>query len=133
MFSPNTFIVLQYPYLAQITQHAPWVYLVDTVLVQARLPRRLVEKLDELVELGLFSSRSEVVAEAVRRLILEYGRVVEEDVVFIEKYLSGEKPAPTTSSVAEEVDLEEAMRKVRGFLGSNRVEDAITYIRGKRR
>ncbi len=104
----------------------------NTVLVQARLPRRLVEKLDELVELGLFSSRSEVVAEAVRRLILEYGRVVEEDVVFIEKYLSGEKPTPTTSSVAEEVDLEEAMRKVREFFGSDRVEDAIAYIRGRR-
>ncbi len=104
----------------------------STTLVQTRLPRKLVEKLDELVELGLFSSRSEVVAEAVRRLILEYDRLLDEDLAFIEKYLSGKKPTVTTN-VAEEVNVKEALRRVQEIFGSSRVEDAIAYLRGRRR
>ncbi len=101
----------------------------NTILVQARLPRKLVEKLDELVEEGLFSSRSEAVAEAVRRLVLEYDRLIGEDVVFVEKYIAGRKPRVEAGSI--EVDLEEARRKLREVFGSDRVEDALARIRGR--
>ncbi len=100
----------------------------DTVLVQVRLPRNLVEKLDELVRLGLFSSRSEIVVEAVRRLILEYGRVIKEDVILIEEYICGKKPN-VTSSVAKEVDVEEALKKIKEFIDSDKVEDVIRWVR----
>jgi len=36
--------------------------------VQIRLTRELVEKIDKLVEVGLYPNRSEAVRDAVRRL-----------------------------------------------------------------
>ena len=36
------------------------------ILVQVRLPYKVVEKIDRLIELGFYFSRSEVVADAVR-------------------------------------------------------------------
>ena len=38
--------------------------------VQIRLTRELVEKVDKLVEVGLYPNRSEAVRDAVRRLRL---------------------------------------------------------------
>ncbi|MBR9683634.1 ribbon-helix-helix protein, CopG family [Candidatus Woesearchaeota archaeon] len=51
--------------------------------VQIRLTSKLVEKLEELVEDGLYPNKSEAVRDAVRRLILEQelgelGEMIEE-------------------------------------------------------
>ena len=39
--------------------------------VQVRLGHGLVRKIDELVDTGLYSSRSDVLRDAVRRLVLD--------------------------------------------------------------
>lgn len=39
--------------------------------IQIRLTKKLVEKIDEIVEEGFYPNRSEAVRDAVRRLILE--------------------------------------------------------------
>lgn len=39
--------------------------------IQVRLSRGLVEKMDDLVDTEIYSSRSDVVRDAVRRLILD--------------------------------------------------------------
>jgi Arc/MetJ-type ribon-helix-helix transcriptional regulator len=39
--------------------------------VQIRLTNGIIKKVDDLVESGLYSSRSEVVRDAVRRLVLD--------------------------------------------------------------
>ena len=41
-------------------------------LVAFKVPRRLLELLDRLIDAGVFDSRSEAVREAVRRLVAEY-------------------------------------------------------------
>ncbi|RLF91962.1 CopG family transcriptional regulator [Thermococci archaeon] len=48
-----------------------------TVKVSARIPKGLVEKMDKLVEEGLYSSRSEIIKEALRDFLLRR-RVVED-------------------------------------------------------
>jgi len=42
-----------------------------TALIQARLPMGLIEKIDHLVETGLYSSKSDVIKDAVRKLVLQ--------------------------------------------------------------
>lgn len=39
--------------------------------IQVRLSHGLVEKMDDFVETGLYSSRSDIVRDAVRRLVLD--------------------------------------------------------------
>ena len=42
-----------------------------TVKVSARIPKGLAERMDRLVEEGLYSSRSEVIKDALRRFLLD--------------------------------------------------------------
>lgn len=44
------------------------------MLVQVRMPPRLVQQLDRMAEEGLYSSRSEAILDSVRRLVLGYER-----------------------------------------------------------
>jgi len=44
------------------------------VVIHVRLPKGLVEKIDQLVEKGLFMSRSEVVRFAIMVVVGEYGK-----------------------------------------------------------
>ena len=45
-----------------------------SMLVQVRMPPRLVQQLDRMTEEGLYSSRSEAILDSVRRLVLGYER-----------------------------------------------------------
>ncbi|MDY6775647.1 ribbon-helix-helix domain-containing protein [Halorutilales archaeon Cl-col2-1] len=42
--------------------------------VQARIPEKVEEELDELIETGEYASRSEVIREALRKLLAENRR-----------------------------------------------------------
>jgi Arc/MetJ-type ribon-helix-helix transcriptional regulator len=42
-----------------------------TVKVSARIPKGLAKRMDRLVEEGLYSSRSEVIKDALRRFLLD--------------------------------------------------------------
>ena len=39
--------------------------------VQIRINRKMIEKIDQLVEAGVYSNRSEVIRDATRRLVFE--------------------------------------------------------------
>ena len=39
--------------------------------VQIRINRKIIEKIDQLVESGVYSNRSEVIRDAARRLVIE--------------------------------------------------------------
>ena len=39
--------------------------------VQIRINRKIIEKIDQLVEAGVYSNRSEVIRDAARRLVIE--------------------------------------------------------------
>ena len=40
--------------------------------VQIRINRKIIEKIDQLVESGVYSNRSEVIRDATRRLVIEF-------------------------------------------------------------
>ena len=40
--------------------------------VQIRINRKIIEKIDQLVEAGVYSNRSEVIRDATRRLVIEF-------------------------------------------------------------
>jgi Arc/MetJ-type ribon-helix-helix transcriptional regulator len=40
--------------------------------VQIRINRKMIEKIDQLVEAGVYSNRSEVIRDATRRLVIEF-------------------------------------------------------------
>jgi Arc/MetJ-type ribon-helix-helix transcriptional regulator len=39
--------------------------------VQIRINRKIIERIDQLVEAGVYSNRSEVIRDAARRLVIE--------------------------------------------------------------
>lgn len=41
------------------------------VPVQIRINRKMIDKIDQLVEAGVYSNRSEVIRDATRRLVIE--------------------------------------------------------------
>lgn len=49
----------------------------ENVKVSLYLPERLEEKVEELVEAGTFTTKTDVYQEAVRRLLLDYERMEE--------------------------------------------------------
>ncbi len=42
------------------------------ISVQIRINRKIIEKIDQLVEEGVYSNRSEVIRDATRRLVIEF-------------------------------------------------------------
>jgi Arc/MetJ-type ribon-helix-helix transcriptional regulator len=41
------------------------------ISVQIRINRKIIERIDQLVEAGVYSNRSEVIRDAARRLVIE--------------------------------------------------------------
>lgn len=42
--------------------------------VQIRFTRKLIEKIDDLIETGIYSNRSEAIRDATRRLVMEFSQ-----------------------------------------------------------
>ncbi|MBN1166078.1 MAG: ribbon-helix-helix protein, CopG family [Methanospirillaceae archaeon] len=43
-----------------------------TILVKIRIPEYLIKKIDNLQERGIYTSRTEVILDSVRRLVFAY-------------------------------------------------------------
>lgn len=42
--------------------------------VQIRFTRKLIERIDELIDSGIYSNRSEAIRDATRRLVIEFSQ-----------------------------------------------------------
>ena len=99
----------------------------ERVVVQARLPARLVRELDRLTEEGYYGSRTEAIADAIRHLLERYrrgGRLAR----MVRLYLVGRRPRPVP---LEEVNIEEAMRALRESLGTDDLDRVMDVLRGR--
>ena len=101
-------------------------------LLQVRLSEELLEKLDELVRLGLFKSRSEAVSEALRRLILEYSAVTDDLSMTVALYMLGRLERNLGPGDKFEIDEAEAKRNIERFFGTSEVEEVIDKVRGRK-
>ena len=104
----------------------------ESVLLQVRVPMRIVKELDRLIEAGIFRSRSEAVAESLRRLLLEYSTLVEEESFIVEMYLSGKLERNLSPDDTVEVSVEEAKENLAKFFGTADVDAILRRIRGGR-
>ena len=103
-----------------------------TRLLQVRLPERIVREVDKLIELGLFRSRGEVVAEALRRLIMDYSSLADDLSGVIELYLSGRLERDLKPKTRVEIDFEEARRRILDFFGTDDVDEVLEAVRRRR-
>ena len=96
-----------------------------TVLVQARLPERLVQGLDRLVEEGWYRSRTDALEDAIRRLLMR----------FMARSEAGRLAARRLEGRLEDVDPldivlgEDARRDVVEAFGTDNVDEVIKVIR----
>ncbi len=104
----------------------------DKVLIQIRIPRKLADKIDKLIDAGFFSSRSELVGEAIRRLILDYELAINEISFIVDQYLSGKLKRNKGIKDKIEINIEKAKKNLIEIFGSDVIEDAINIIRRRK-
>ncbi|MEM3995376.1 MAG: ribbon-helix-helix protein, CopG family [Thermofilum sp.] len=98
------------------------------VLLQVRVPESMVAALDRLVEAGVFRSRSEAVAEGIRRVLSAYS-VLGEGLSLIERYVAGRAEKSLGPGSLVEVDVEEARRRIAAFFGTDDVSEVLRRLR----
>ncbi len=98
----------------------------ERVVVQVRLPARLVRELDRLTEEGYYGSRTEAIADAIRHLLERYRRGGGLARV-VRLYLLGRRPRPPKL----EVDVDEAVRNIRESLGTDDPDRVMDILRGR--
>ncbi len=96
-----------------------------TVLVQARLPERLVREIDRLVEEGWYKSRTDALEDAVRRLLLRF-RVADEIGRLTLYRLEGRLTDVDPLDIVVEDDVRSDLREV---FGTDDVDQVMRIIR----
>jgi Arc/MetJ-type ribon-helix-helix transcriptional regulator len=99
------------------------------VLLRVRLPELLVQELDNLVAKGYFQSRSEAVAEAIRRLLLAYSVSSRIPGSMFKLTIEGSSRQDLGPGDTFEIDVEEARKHILEFFGSDSVDDIIRKTR----
>lgn len=102
-----------------------------TVLLQVRVPEAIVKELDKLVAAGYFKSRSEAVAEGIRRLLLAYSGVSSGIEAAIRLYAEGALERDLGPEEPFHVDVEEARKRVLEFFGTDDIDEIVRKLRAR--
>jgi len=84
-----------------------------TILVQIRLPRKLVEEIDNLIRKGYYSSRTSFFEDAARRRLEEVRFASNELMYFVREYLEGKLERTLTEKAKIIIDLNEAKKRLK--------------------
>ncbi|HDD69430.1 MAG TPA: ribbon-helix-helix protein, CopG family [Candidatus Korarchaeota archaeon] len=95
------------------------------VVIQVRLPAKLVRELDKLTEEGYYSNRTEAIADAIRHLLERYGRGGKTARV-VRMYLLGRRPS---SPGKLEVDVESARQYLIEQFGTDELDVIVARMR----
>jgi Arc/MetJ-type ribon-helix-helix transcriptional regulator len=101
------------------------------VVIQVRLPSGLVEKLDQLTELGLYRDRTEAITDSIRHLLDKYLR---EDPLsrMVNLYLMGKLPRNASIDEVGVVEEAEEVRQVMiSLFGTDDIDEIISRLRGR--
>lgn len=98
------------------------------MIVQVRMPPRLVQLLDRMAEEGLYSSRSEAILDSVRRLVIGYERSDRFKRALIRSYL-GRKGSGSVDDLAQEIDPDEIASAIRKAFKTESIDEIITEVR----
>jgi Arc/MetJ-type ribon-helix-helix transcriptional regulator len=102
-----------------------------TVLLQVRVPETLVKELDKLVAAGCFKSRSEAVAEGIRRLLLAYSGAAGSIASLARLYAEGVLERDLEPGTPFEIDVDEARRRILEFFGTDSVDEVMRKVRAR--
>jgi Arc/MetJ-type ribon-helix-helix transcriptional regulator len=97
-------------------------------MVQVRMPPRLVEALDHMAGEGLYTSRSEAILDAVRRLALAYERKDPFRQALVRSYM-GKKGKGSIDDLILEVDIPETSEAIQKAFPNASIEDIINEVR----
>jgi len=95
------------------------------VIIQVRLPAKLVKELDRLTEEGYYSNRTEAIADAVRHLLEKYGRGGKIARI-VRMYLLGRRPS---SPGKIKIDAEGARQYLVKHFGTDELDLIIARVR----
>ena len=98
-----------------------------TVLIQLRLPIKLVEKMDRLIKLGYYSSRSEFISDLIRSL--DERKFGDELALYIEDYLNGRIKRERDLKLRVEINVEDARRRFKEIFGTDDVSKILDWVR----
>jgi Arc/MetJ-type ribon-helix-helix transcriptional regulator len=102
-----------------------------TALLQVRVPETLVRELDKLVAAGYFKSRSEAVAEGIRRLLLAYSGAAGSIASLARLYAEGVLERDLEPGTPFEIDVDEARRRILEFFGTDSADEAVRKVRAR--
>ncbi|MCC6003111.1 MAG: hypothetical protein LM590_02085 [Thermofilum sp.] len=99
------------------------------ILLQVRVPEVVVKELDRLVAAGYFKSRSEAVAEGIRRLLLAYSGAAGGAGSLVRLYVEGALKRDLGPGDTFEINVEEARRRILKFFGTDSVNEVLRKTR----
>jgi Arc/MetJ-type ribon-helix-helix transcriptional regulator len=102
-----------------------------TVLLQVRVPEAVVRELDRLVAAGYFKSRSEAVAEGIRRLLLAYSGAAGSVASLARLHAEGVLERDLDPGTPFEVNVEEARRRILEFFGTDSIDEVVRRMRAR--
>ncbi len=95
------------------------------------MPETLVKELDKLVAAGYFKSRSEAVAEGIRRLLLAYSGAAGSVASLARLYTEGLLERDFEPGTPFEIDVDEARRRILEFFGTDSVDEVVRKVRAR--
>jgi Arc/MetJ-type ribon-helix-helix transcriptional regulator len=98
------------------------------MIVQVRMPPRLVQLLDRMAKEGLYASRSEAILDSVRRLVIGYERSDRFRRTLIRSYL-GKKGLGSVDDLARELDPAEIASAIRKVFNTDSIDEIISEVR----
>jgi len=98
------------------------------MIVQVRMPPRLVQLLDRMAQEGIYASRSEAILDSVRRLAIGYERSDRFKRALIRSYL-GKKGPGSVDDLAPEIDPLEIASAIRKAFNNGSIDEIITEVR----
>ena len=101
------------------------------MLLQVRVPETMVKELDKLVAAGYFKSRSEAVAEGIRRLLLAYSGAAGSIASLARLYTEGALERDLEPGTPFEIDVDEARRRILEFFGTDSVDEVVKKVRAR--
>ena len=101
-----------------------------TILVQIRLPRKLVEEIDNLIRKGYYSSRTSFFEDAARRRLEEILSTSNELMYFVREYLEGKIEKTLSERAKITIDLNEAKKRLES-LGLEDITRTMGRLRGR--
>lgn len=91
----------------------------------------MVRELDKLVAAGYFKSRSDAVAEGIRRLLLAYSGALGGVGSLVRLCVEGVLERDLSPGTPFDVDVEEARRRIMEFFGTDSVDEALKRLRAR--